>query len=173
MTIKRSIFETNPLFLKKEPTLIEYATFYGSIQIFQYLLNNQIELKPSLWIYAIHSNNPEMIHILEENQVTPRDETFEECLEESIKCHHNDIAKYIKENLLIQDRIQNQKSYFESVFNHYNFEFFPEDFSIDSYLNFLIKYDYYELVKYYLKNKKIIFNERIILKSIFLFIKFQ
>ena len=57
-TIKPSIFEINKY-------LIEYAAFFGSIRIFQYLRFNNIELQPSLWFYAIHSNNTEMIHLLE------------------------------------------------------------------------------------------------------------
>ncbi|KAK8892248.1 hypothetical protein M9Y10_029471 [Tritrichomonas musculus] len=91
-------FETNPILIntknQKEPTLIEYATFYGSIQIFRFLLINNVELTSSLWIYAIHSNNADLIHLLEENQIEPDDKTYEKCLEESIKCHHNDIANY-------------------------------------------------------------------------------
>lgn len=35
--IKTSIFETNKLFIKKMPTLIEYSAFYCSIQIFDFL----------------------------------------------------------------------------------------------------------------------------------------
>lgn len=53
--IKPSIFETNLIFLKEKPTLIEYATFYGSIQVVQFLYMNKVDLSSSLWIYAIHS----------------------------------------------------------------------------------------------------------------------
>ena len=35
--IKTSIFETNSYLLNNNPTLIEYAAFFGSIQIFKYL----------------------------------------------------------------------------------------------------------------------------------------
>ena len=60
--INQSIFETNNFLLKNEPTLIEYAAFFGSTQIFKYLYLNGVELIQSIWIYAIHSDNPEMIH---------------------------------------------------------------------------------------------------------------
>ena len=102
-TINSSIYETNSFLLKKNPTLIEYASFYGSIQIFVYLKLNCVELTSSLWIYSIHSNNPEMIHLLESNLVEPEDKTYIKCLEEAIKCHHNKIANYIIDNLLIND----------------------------------------------------------------------
>ena len=39
--IKSSIFETNSFLVEKEPSLIEYTAFFGSIQIFQYLLNKK------------------------------------------------------------------------------------------------------------------------------------
>ena len=66
--IRPSIFETNNLLMKKKQIkLIEYAAFFGSIQIFKYLKNNsKVELGLPLWIYAIHSDNPELIEILEE-----------------------------------------------------------------------------------------------------------
>ena len=50
--IKPSIFETNPFLMKNQPTLIEYAAFFGSIQILNYLNTNNIELTSSLWPYA-------------------------------------------------------------------------------------------------------------------------
>ena len=57
----------------KNTTLIEYSAFYGSIQIFNFLRMNNVELSPSLWLYAIHGNNAELIHLLEENKVEPKD----------------------------------------------------------------------------------------------------
>lgn len=54
---------------KKSISIIEYASFFGSIQIFQYLIMNKVELKPSLWLYAIHSQNAELISLLEENKI--------------------------------------------------------------------------------------------------------
>ena len=89
-----SLFETNTLLQLKSTTLIKYAAFFGSIQIFQYLQNNNVKLKPSLWKYAIHGNNSEIIMILEENKIKPKKYVYEE----SIKCHHNEIASYIDEN---------------------------------------------------------------------------
>ncbi|KAK8880721.1 hypothetical protein M9Y10_003408 [Tritrichomonas musculus] len=64
--VPNSLFETNSFLVGKEIALIEYAAFFGSIQVFNYLYKNGIELKPSLLVYAIHGNNPELIHLLEE-----------------------------------------------------------------------------------------------------------
>ena len=97
--ISPSIFETNPFLIdNKNTTLIEYSAFFGSIQIFRYLKRKTAELKPSLWIYSIHSNNVEMINLLETDEFHTLPD-YEQCYIESIKCHHNDIADYI-ENFL-------------------------------------------------------------------------
>ena len=97
--ITKSIFETNPLLCETNPTLIEYAAFFGSIQVFQYLQLNGVSLNSSLWIYAIHGKNPEIFHILERN-CEKNSDTYKICFKEAIKCHHNDFAKYIQNNFL-------------------------------------------------------------------------
>ena len=42
--------------------LIEYASFYGSVQIIKYLLLCKISLTESMYFYSIHSNNAEIIN---------------------------------------------------------------------------------------------------------------
>ena len=85
---------------------------------------NNVELTPSLWLYAIHSNNPDLIHLLEEYHVEPKNKSFEECLKEAIKCHHNDFARYIQDNLLI-GKVDESKI-LSSIFAYYNYCFFPK-----------------------------------------------
>ena len=68
--IEPSIYETNPFLINnKEQSLIEYAAFFGSIQIFQYLMMNKVNLNSSLWKYVIHGQNPDLIHLLEDNHI--------------------------------------------------------------------------------------------------------
>ena len=70
--IPPSIFETNSFLIeRKNTTLIEYSAFFGSIKIFQYLMMKGVEYTASLWLYAIHSKNAELIHILDENNAFP------------------------------------------------------------------------------------------------------
>ena len=116
-------------------------------------------MSPSLWLYAIHGNNPEMIHLLENSQVEPDDKSFTECLKEAIKCHHNDIALYILNNYF-QDE---QKG--SLLVNHYaikyrNFDLIEENINQRSFID-LVKYDYYTLVSLILNIKKIDINETI------------
>lgn len=81
---------------------MEKKFFLCSVQIFQYLQINNVILKPSLWLYVIHGHNAEIVHLLEQNKIIPEDKTYEECLMESIKCHHNDFAHYFQNNYLIK-----------------------------------------------------------------------
>ena len=153
--IKQSIFETNLLLLDNQPTLIEYAAFFGSIQIFQYLKYNNVELTDSLWKYAIHSNNAELIHIIEENLNKPSKQIYESCFLESIKCHHNNIAKYFRDTfLLMKNEDQMNESTFDTILTHYNYEFFPHNFGKNIIFASLFEYGYLKLVDLYLKAKE-------------------
>lgn len=68
--IEHSIYETNSILLKKEKTtLIEYSAFFGSLKIFNYLKSKQVELMPSLWLYATHGQNIDLIKILKEEKI--------------------------------------------------------------------------------------------------------
>ena len=143
--IKPSVYETHSFLIDKEPTLIEYAAFFGSIQIIQYLKYNNVPLTPSLWLYTIHSNNPELVHFLEENEIKPEKNNvknapgnmrgshlkkeFDDVLIGSIKCHHNDISNYIADNYFEQIQADDQNHIYDSfsdiIVYSLNFFFFP------------------------------------------------
>ena len=178
--IEDSIFETNSFLLKNkgQTTLIEYAAFFGSIQIFQYLRLNNVELKPSLWLYAIHSNNAELIHLLESIGIKPKDETYEECLQESIKCHHNDLCEYIKINLINHenDDLIFNKNIHSYSFHYHNYLYFPDDLNDKIFFFYSCQFNYIVLVKLLLENKDININETIRIiqkKNYFFFMKFD
>lgn len=162
--INNSIYETNSFLMKKSKiSLIEYAAFYGAIEIFNYLRFNNVELTPSLWLYVIHSKNPDLIHLLEENQVIPDDRTYGECLQTAIECHHNDIAKYIQNTYL-----ENTEYKMHDIIINYNFSLIQND-EIDHYLFcYLCENDYFTFVKLLLDEGKIDINEKIIFKIIIL-----
>ena len=164
-TIKPSIFETNSFLLKnKETSLIEYAAFFGSIQIFQYLRLNNVDIKQSIWLYSIHSKNADLIHLVEECDVNPPNDSFERCFEESIKCHHNEIAYYFQTNFLTEktDFPNYNENPLLYCFRFRNYEFFPTDFE-NKFINFyLSQYDYINLVQLLLKEKRIELNDTIV-----------
>ena len=160
--IKHSIFETNSFLIKNKDTkLIEYSAFFGSIQIFQYLFMNNIELTPSLWLYAIHGRNAELIHMLEDNHVKFQNNFSINCLYESIKCHHNELVSYFQDNYA-----DNGKNIFQNAFlkglQYYNFSLFQDYYIKKIILYELCKYDYFILVDFLLNNNDININDCII-----------
>ena len=119
-TIDDSIFECNFFLINKNPTLIEYATFCGSIQIFKYLQINQVQINESIWEYAIHGRNPDIIHVIESLKIEPS----QTLVIESIKCHHNGIANYMKNNIVTSDKEEDDFIY--AALDHYNYAFLPD-----------------------------------------------
>ena len=157
--IENSIYETNPLLLKKKISLIEYATFFGSIQIFKYLMLNGAKLTKSIWNFAIHGEDQEIIDILLKSDI---EKLYEQCIFESIKCHHNHIVNYFRSNLIEEiTKADDNEKILKSLFHYYNFSFFPDDFNYKFIFYYCCKYDYYDLVDYLIKNKKILINEPI------------
>lgn len=140
MKIKDSIFETNRLLMKKSITITKYAAFYGSINIFKYYIVKKIELEPSLLIYAIHSNNSEIIHILEEFF---NDDYVKECFAESIKCYNYDLANYFEQKCDVDNSI------FLNGIRYHNYLFLPkiEEFRNEIYFYYLCKYNFVKIVE--------------------------
>ena len=168
--IDQSIFETNSFLIKnKETTLIEYAAFFGSVQIFHYLIMNNVELKPSIWLYAIHSNNAEMIHLLEKYQISPPKRSYEKCLYEAIKCHHNNIAEYIENNLLTQTN-KSEMNTSANIIHFFNHNFIQDALKHENTFFYLCEYNYFKLVDLYLKHKKIDINAILLMNTVLFFI---
>ena len=160
--INQSIYETNNFLLKEEEiSLIEYAVFFGSIQIFNFLKLNEVKLTPSLWLYAIHGKNGDIIHSLEENGINPNNNSYKECLNESIKCHHNDIANYILDHYLSNEK-ENLNDIMVNSLKYYNLYFEQKDLINESSFFYLCKYDYYIPVTILLNEKDIDINTTII-----------
>ena len=163
LIMNQSIYETNSILndFELQHSYIEYAAFYGSIRIFKYLLINHVEMKESLWLYAIHGRNAEIIHLVDENCIIKTENYYTECFIESIKCHHNNIAEYIKNNFL------NDIDKFDiiaSCLKYYNFAFIDCELIKNSFY-YLCHYDYYQFVKLLVKNDKIDINQ---IKNIFI-----
>ena len=158
MAVKKSIFETNQLLAKKgKIKLIEYAAFFGSNDIIKYMVMNEVELTSSMWIYAIHSRNAELIKYLEDNHVSPPEKIINSILKESIKCHHNEIAKYIIDNLIKEEDLQNDNLYQYAV-EYNNYYFFPENMKSEKMFHDSCQFGYFTLVKLYLEVENIDVN---------------
>lgn len=148
-TIIPSLYETNSFLINKEISIMEYACFFGSVQIIRFLLLNNIQFQPQDWLFAIHSNNAELIHILEENHVMPPYGTFNICFDEAIKCHNNEIAHYIKDVLMNSEYMN-----YKQILKYYNYDQIPDEFNDNSIFYNLCRYNYTTLVDLYLKPKR-------------------
>ncbi|KAK8898246.1 hypothetical protein M9Y10_000524 [Tritrichomonas musculus] len=166
--IKNSIFETNNQLLQNEfrkIKLIEYASFYGSNDIIKYMKMKGVELISSMWTYAIHGGNEELIRYLEENHVSPPENEYNNILDESITCHHNEISNYIIDYLFkeedIQYRIKNDyySNMYRSAIESHNYYFFPDNMKYKNMISYLCEFDYYSLVKLCLEEENIDINE--------------
>ena len=156
--INPSIYETNSFLLERQNsseqgiTLIEYAAFFGSIQIFTFLKNENARLTPSLWLYVIHSNNAELIHLLEELHIEKsttaeeKEKLYIECFKESIKCHHNSIANYFINNYLQSKDANSEETFIQSL-EYYNFSFLQNERVNKSSFCHLCHFDYYTIAK--------------------------
>ena len=140
--IEDSIFETNSFLIGIRPNLIEYAAYFGSIQIFQYLQTKDVLLTESIWFYAIHSDNSEILQILEDNDVKPQKEVAVKLFMESIACHYNDIASYIYDNYINNNNDENSNDNNDdnndnnnnnNVINNDNITMIPPAFYFKSY----------------------------------------
>lgn len=162
-TIEPSLFETNSYLYKNKVTLIQYSFFFGAMKIINYLKRNGISITPSLWLYGIHNNNKDLIHFLVENHIDPADKIYHECYFEAIKCHHNEIAEYIKEKLLKKESENNFKEKAtECYFRYFSFPYIPVDFNNKIIILYLCEYDYFPLVKLLLKFTKMNLNDTIV-----------
>ena len=150
--IKPSIFETNEFLIENEPTLIEYAAFFGSFKIFTYLKSKLNEIPKNLFLYSIHSNSSKMIHVFEDNNIEICS-SFTDNLIESIKCHHNSIADYL-ENKRDQSLEVDEEAVIENAFNSYNYFFFPEKFDQPYIFYYFYHFEYFEIVDFILKSKE-------------------
>ena len=105
-------------------------------------------------MYAVHSNNAEIIYKLEQNNILPKN--FESYLIESIKCHHNNIAEYIKTNLYSNQKMSEQEinDYINGIgISYYNLHFLRNDLSNSSFY-FLYQDGYHKLVNLFMDTKK-------------------
>ena len=147
--IEKSIYETNLFLLKQkcDVSLIEYAAFFGSVNIFNHLRKKGAELASSLWLYAIHGKTAEIIHILNENKIY-----------ESIRCHENDMANYFIITFL-NEKDESAPETVKRCFKYYNFAFAKNKFIDESSFIELCQYDYYLFVGSLLQKRDIDINK--------------
>lgn len=160
--VKKSIYETNKFLINQQLkseckydtcnfNLIAYAAAVGSNKIFKHLMDNGVELHSSLWEFVISGNNLTVIKILEENKIN----YYLISITDSIKCHHNDIVKYLQPNVyntfFLYDTLKFHNYMLINVDNLNNTSFY-----------YLYKFDHPSFAKIILHNNDLNINQNVI-----------
>lgn len=126
---------------------------------------NNIKLTKSLWLYCIHGENGEMIHLLEENHINPPKnddhcDIYDEVYIEAIKSHHNEIANYIM-NCYLTNEDEKSKGFIIQYLKYFNFVYIKKEMINESLFYDLCQYDHSLFVNDFLKEKNIDLNKEI------------
>lgn len=169
--IKKSIYETNYLLsIQQNVSLIEYAAFFGSVQIFKYLVLNKVKIPNSIWIYAIHGQNAEIIHLIEENNVDfdkLNDLELYKTVHQAISTHNNEIVQYILDNKIDQSNSSLYNLIIYSIFSSYNLSLLPDDVDIGKIFVSCCAFDYKDLVLPLLAKDKSLIESRMEIRYVF------
>lgn len=172
--IQTSIYETNQFLKDKTPSIIEYSAFYGSLNIFKYVLSKNALFDENLWQYAIHGRNLEILREIEKTGIDPPYRSFEEPANELIKCHHNELADYIINEKLNNEELneddQNLVNFhlMKNSVDSYNFEMIPQRFVVDfdknkiNYFLYTCYNDYFYIIQLLLGLEEIDVNSQTI-----------
>ncbi|KAK8881511.1 hypothetical protein M9Y10_004247 [Tritrichomonas musculus] len=129
---------------------------------------NGATMRSNIWYYVIHSGDAELIKYLEDNEISPPKNTYENILCESIKSHHNDVSRYIINYLIDEEEMKNdiEKKFDENLyrfsFEYRNYCFLAENIKCKYTFYYLCEFDYYTPVKLYLEQENIDINSAII-----------
>ena len=96
-----------------------------------------------------------------DNKIEPEDKTYKIYLEESIKCHHNDIANYFIDNFFDK----NDECAEEFGFHYRNYNYMPKNINNQRSFCLLCKYDYFSFVELFLKIEASMLNATAIFKK--------
>ena len=113
-----------------------------------------------MWLYGIHSNNAEIICLIEELNIKPDRNDYESYLEESIKCHHNEIASYIYDDFIDKTKEIFLENIVRYGFNYNNY-FYINDIKNKYTFYYACEFGYINLVDLLIKHTKIDLNKMI------------
>ncbi|KAK8887631.1 hypothetical protein M9Y10_038684 [Tritrichomonas musculus] len=165
--IPKSIFETNNFLIENSPTMIDYALFFGSYKIVNFLIHKNHKIFYSSLKYCVFSNDQRLIHLCEENIKDDTSRHFiNQIIVNSIRCYNNNVAYYFMnksaENL-------EPSNFYEVGIACHNYSFSPTILD-DNNIKQLLQYNYLTVLMHYL-NDKVDDGEANIRESFFLSIQ--
>ncbi|OHT01640.1 hypothetical protein TRFO_31526 [Tritrichomonas foetus] len=162
--VPECFYEINKELSKNERKLsmLDYASYFGSLDIFKYLLLNNAEISQFTPIYAVIGGNSEIMHILEDSKVI----FTSKCMKKAIKYHRNNIFNYLHETI----GISLEKEHIKSCLKYLNFEalysivnnkpdFLTDEVSKLFILQYAIKYRVPKLAVYFAADPSIEINK--------------
>ena len=104
---------------------IYIAAFYGAYTIFKYIVERTEEPLIMMLSYAVHGNNPEIIHYIEDHNDIFYNSFHDiaSAINTAIRTHHNDIGRYLINKL--QDDISDTYSSLHQTLKYSLFSFQP------------------------------------------------
>ena len=151
--IKESIYETNQMLLKnKNVSLIQYAAFFGSDNIFYFLIERGVEINISILKFAVHGKNTGIIRTIideiDSKNINKAD--AEEVLLTTIQCFNGDFFQYYNTLFEITDEFYSFCLKYSLKYRNYNICL---NASLDNLETILAKYDCYIITEHLLKIK--------------------
>ena len=147
--ISPSIYETN-LFLRnhKETSLIQYSAFYGSFQIFKYMVENQPDiLDETVWEFAFYGENKQIIDNIENHNIPISNKTIRSCIMNSIRSHQNDTFEKLLNRFLTEKNEEKEKEEINQIITKY-----------DMLKSAILAFNYKVIAEYIEKVKKSLYN---------------
>lgn len=151
----------------EQAALIEFAAYYGSKKIFDYLLKNDYLVRPIAIFYAIRGGNLEIFKKIEEQKLDFPEKDYLDWMNTAIISHENEIATYIKEKYFEKNG-DDLSDYIKTMVNVYNYYFIDSNFEFLSFhicylLEFTKSFNFSRIL---LKDKKVNINQLVISDSI-------
>lgn len=124
--INPTISESNLLLLDNTITIIDYAIFYGAIQIVKYLLLQNVPLNSHHWEFAMYSNNPEIFQLLSDNKVSFPYGNEVNLYKKAIKIHDMKLADYFYDQISVFSESDCENCIITAIKN-YNFAYLADN----------------------------------------------
>ncbi|KAK8841636.1 LON peptidase N-terminal domain and RING finger protein 2 [Tritrichomonas musculus] len=164
--IAPEFYEYYGYFNPEELLFTEYAIYFGSKRILDYLVLKDFPIKQTSIEFAIRGGNLDIFKKLEKTISNPYKETSS-WMKTAICAHENEMATYIKDKYLFISG-DNLKNYIDRMVEMHNYYFMNPNFKFQcsNIFSFLAFSKSFNLSTILLRNNKINMNEEIILDSI-------
>lgn len=153
-------------------TFIEYAAYYGSEKVVNYLLDKKYKVQKGSIIFAIYGSNLEIFKKLESQNVNYAKDEYKEWFMTAIYCFENEIALYIK-NKYFDANNDNILNYQRKMILKNNYQFVDPSAKFDTYeISDFLDENIFNVASIIIKGNNVNVNGSLISKKINILIQF-